>query len=243
MDIAKIRKKAQLKDKERKAKRPPAEPSAETEKREEVKEIQETEQTAVPVDEKGSVESQDQVEGQRIEEQVAEPAAPETPEPEEEEIVRIELLTFGVAQEEFAVRVSEVEEIVHYQSVTKVPTLPEYVVGISSLRGKIIPVIDLKTRLNLQNGSESGQGTGEDLARQSGSRSQEKILIVSGPKGLIGVTIDRVIGVVSFPQNKVLEPPANLTEAQLKYIEGVVILEKKFISLIRLEDTLEIELT
>ncbi len=154
----------------------------------------------------------------------------EAPEVEE---AALELLTFSLSGEEFAFRVSEVEEIIRFQRITGVPTMPDYVRGITSLRGKVIPVINLRTRLALKGPVEPQQERGE--------REDRRILILSGPKGMIGATIDRVLGVVRFPAATILDPPAHLTENELKYIEGVVILEKRFISIIRSDDALDIE--
>jgi purine-binding chemotaxis protein CheW len=145
----------------------------------------------------------------------------------------LELLTFSISNEEFAFRVPEVEEIIRYQRITRVPAVAEYVRGITSLRGKIIPVLDLKKRLVLKReGSEMPQQTGGG-----------KILILAGPKGLIGATIDKVLGVLRFTEGSILPPPGHLSDDELRFIEGVVILEKRFISIIRSYDALDIEFT
>ncbi len=195
-------------------------------------------------------------EPEAVEEELREPAGgPEAAQPEEtspapaaaeireagEEPGIVELLTFTLAREEFAFRVPEVEEIIRYQTITKVPTMPAYVCGITSLRGKIIPVIDLKKRLVLSAEDEAGE---EAAAVDEESRIRNgKILILAGPRGLIGATIDRVIGVVRFPEGSVVDPPAHLTEEELTYIEGVVSLDGRFISIIRSEAALTIEVT
>lgn len=145
----------------------------------------------------------------------------------------LELLTFSISDEEFAFRVPEVEEIIRYQRITEVPTVPEYVRGITSLRGKIIPVLDLKKRLALKReGPEGPQKTGDG-----------KILILAGPRGLIGATIDKVLGVMRFTEGSILPPPGHLSDDELRFIEGVVILEKRFISIVRSYDALDIEFT
>jgi purine-binding chemotaxis protein CheW len=151
----------------------------------------------------------------------------------------VELLTFSLGREEFAFKVAEVQEIIRLQKMTRVPTMRNYVIGITSLRGKIIPVLDLKARLNLKNTGEAPEyGTEED----PGGGRASKILIIDGPKGFIGAAIDRVIGVVSLPKNRVLDPPAHLSEVEMKYIEGIVIIEKRFISVLRAQDAMNIEI-
>ncbi len=146
----------------------------------------------------------------------------------------LELLTFSISNEEFAFRVPEVEEIIRHQRITRVPTMPDYVQGITSLRGKIIPVLDLKKRLVLKNAAAA-----EGPEKSGGG----KILILEGPKGLIGATIDKVLGVVRFEEGNILDPPGHLSEEELRFIEGVVIQEKRFISIIRSCDALDVEFT
>ncbi|MBM4140247.1 MAG: purine-binding chemotaxis protein CheW [Nitrospira sp.] len=141
----------------------------------------------------------------------------------------IEILTFSLLNEEFAFRVSQVEEILRSQRITRVPKLPSYVLGITSLRGKIIPVIDLKQRLSLK-------GEPTDM------NSKGKILIIKGPQGPIGAAIDKVISVVRFSESEIIPPPSHLTESELKFIEGVVILDKRFISIIHMEEAIKIVL-
>ncbi|MDA8078650.1 MAG: chemotaxis protein CheW [Nitrospiraceae bacterium] len=234
MDIAKIRKKAKEASEKEKGERqsaegqgsaaaaPAAAPQAEPEEvREEPLEPADAPESWGPPEEAAPA-----------------PAAPEARETGEEPGI-VELLTFALGREEFAFRVPEVEEIIRYQTITKVPTMPDYVCGITSLRGKIIPVIDLKKRLVLSAGDETGEETG--AADEEYRMRNTKILILAGPRGLIGATIDRVIGVVRFPEGSVIDPPAHLTEEELMYVEGVVSLEGRFISIIRSEAALTIE--
>jgi purine-binding chemotaxis protein CheW len=149
----------------------------------------------------------------------------------------IELLTFSLAGKEFAFMVSDVEEIIHYQGITFVPLLPDYVSGIMSLRGKIIPVVHLKARFALgQNPHRSSPNADPETNDRN-----EKILILSGPKGLIGAIIDKIREVVRFREDSVLAPPAHLTEEERRFIAGVVILEKRFISIVRFEEAMNID--
>ena len=138
-----------------------------------------------------------------------------------------EILTFGLMKEEFAFRISQLEEILRHQRITRVPRVPKYVIGITSLRGKIIPVIDLKLRLSL-------------TAKPSDIDQKGKILIIKGPKGPIGAAVDKVIAVVRTEKSEILPPPSHLSEAELKLIEGVVIVDKRFVSIINIEETVSL---
>jgi purine-binding chemotaxis protein CheW len=119
--------------------------------------------------------------------------------------------------------------------------MPAYVAGITSLRGKIIPVIDLRTRLALKDEGEEAVVSRPEADADGLIEGKGKIIVLAGPLGLIGAIIDKVLGVVRLPEDVILEPPAHLTEDETRFIEGVVIVEKRFISIIRAEDALNIE--
>lgn len=139
----------------------------------------------------------------------------------------VDLLTFNVGKEEFAFRISEVLEIVRVQNITRIPNAKDFLIGITSLRGKIIPVIDLGKRLFLKRVAE-------------GSDKRQKIMILKGPKGPIGVVIDKIKGVVRPSLSDISETPPHLPEAEMKFIEGVAIIKGRFISIIRIEEAVDI---
>ena len=141
----------------------------------------------------------------------------------------LELLTFHLSLEEYAFRIEEIQEIIRTIKITRVPRSVNYLIGITSLRGKIIPVIDLGKRLSLRGGSS------ERYRRQ-------KILIVKGPKGPIGAMIDRVDGVIRSSLPSVVEAPLHIPESEKKFIEGIVKAGHRFISLLRTAEVMNVTL-
>lgn len=141
----------------------------------------------------------------------------------------VQLLAFRLASEEYAFRVDEIEEIVRPQKVTRIPNTEQYLLGIASLRGKIIPVVDLRMKLSLGGTLEQGN-------------RKQKILILKGPKGPIGVLIDSITGVIRPTLSKIVETPLHLPEAEMKFIEGVAIIDGRFVSVIRLSEAVAIEI-
>ncbi len=139
----------------------------------------------------------------------------------------VEILTFRLMKEDFALRISHLEEILRYQRITKVPKVPKWVLGLTSLRGKVIPVVDLKLKLSL---------TGES----SNIDQKGKLLIIKGPKGPIGAAVDKVIGVVRITKSEILPPPSHLSETELRFIDGVAIVDKRFVSIINMEETVSL---
>jgi purine-binding chemotaxis protein CheW len=248
MDIAKIRKKAQKKSEEKDQKKseekaqesipeekPLHEPGEEEERETDEKELREAkeQEPAISVNAAGeTAETEDKEKPADIEEA-----------DESSEQSLLELLTFSLSSEELAFKVSEVEEIIGLQRMTKVPSMPDYMCGITSLRGKIIPIIDLKRRLGLKMSAARKELENAEDADVQGPSTDEKIVIVAGPKGFIGAVIDKVMGVIRLHGSEVLEPPSHLTEAELRFIEGVVVYEKRFISIIRTDETMNIEVS
>ncbi len=235
MDIAKIRKKAHAKGAEKgPEEKAPVSGLVENENKEAEAALPALEERSASPGETPALEI-----AVRAEEQAGAPADEEVPEENTEEPV--ELLTFSLSLEEYAFRVAEVEEILRLQNITGIPGMPDYMLGITSLRGKIIPVIDLKTRLNLGGKSLSAKGPGDGTETETEKTGAKKILIIEGPKGLIGAVIDKVIGVVRLPLSEMLQPPGHLDENEQKFIEGVVVLEKRFISIIHSDAAMDIE--
>jgi purine-binding chemotaxis protein CheW len=157
--------------------------------------------------------------------------APESGETEETEGTEeiIEILTFGLMKQEFAFRISHLEEILRMQRITKLPKVPDYVLGITSLRGKIIPVMDLKSRLSL-------------AAEPSEKDHKGKILIVKGPRGPIGIVVDKVIGVVRIEKSGILPPPSHFSEEELRFIDGVAVVDRRFVSIVNMEEAVALHL-
>jgi purine-binding chemotaxis protein CheW len=141
----------------------------------------------------------------------------------------LELLTFHLSLGEYAFRIEEIQEIIRPIKITRVPRSVNYLLGITSLRGKIIPVIDLGKRISLRRGS-------------SERNRRQKILIVKGPKGPIGAMIDGVDGVIRSSLRSVVEAPLHIPESEKKFIEGIVTAGHRFISLLRTAEVMNITL-
>jgi purine-binding chemotaxis protein CheW len=139
----------------------------------------------------------------------------------------VELLTFALEKEEFAFRIGDVQEIIRPQRITRIPKAEKSLLGITSLRGKIIPVIDLKKMLS--------------LGAAGGTEGKQKILILKGGQGPFGAVIDRVTGVIRPSASGVVETPAHLPEAEKKFIEGVAVVDGRFISILRVGEVMTLQ--
>jgi len=133
----------------------------------------------------------------------------------------------------------DVQEIAHPPAITPVPGTPSYVKGIGSLRGKMVPILDLKARLNITD-TEDLPGTERKVNRVT---RRAKIIIVSGPRGPIGVMADRIIGVRQISPSDINPAPPHISEEEARFIEGIIISDGTFMTILRTEETLGLTIT
>jgi len=119
----------------------------------------------------------------------AEPA--ETPESQRE----IELLSFRMGAEAYAIPVEHVREVLKLYQLTAVPNAPEHVLGVMSLRGEVIPVVDLCKRLALASGVKG---------------EKSRIIVVSIDDEDVGLMVDGVTGVLRIMPGDIKRPPDNI---------------------------------
>ncbi len=145
---------------------------------------------------------------------------------EEEPVKEIELIAFKVSNEEYAVRLLEMQEIINYRKVTPVPRSPKYLKGVTFLRGKVLPVIDLNERLEIR-------GDGDE---------RKKIIVLStSKKEPVGAIVSSFIRVLRFAETDILQPPATLSEREKRFIKGVVRIGDRFISVLNVEELVKME--
>ncbi|MBU2699977.1 purine-binding chemotaxis protein CheW [Sporomusaceae bacterium BoRhaA] len=101
-------------------------------------------------------------------------------------------LTFSLGSEVYGIEIRFVTEIIGMQSVTEVPDLPGYVKGIINLRGKIIPVIDVRLRF-------------KKMPREYDSRTC--IIVIEIKEVAVGLIVDTVAEVLSIPEQDLASPP------------------------------------
>jgi purine-binding chemotaxis protein CheW len=137
------------------------------------------------------------------------------------------LATFFLGREEYGVDVRLVQEIIRVSEITQVPRAPEFIKGVINLRGRIIPVVDLKRKLGLGD---------VEVARQS------RIVVVKIKERLIGLLVDGASQVLKVPVSTIEAAPDEVTEIDTTAIRGVAKLPGRLIILMDLNKTLALEL-
>ena len=137
-----------------------------------------------------------------------------------------QLVVFDLASEGYGVDIGTVREIIRMQEITRVPKTPEFVEGVINLRGKVIPVIDLRKRFGLH------------VAEQN---KDNRIVVVDIGKQDIGVIVDAVTEVLRISADSVEPPTSVITSADSDYLLGIAKLESRLIILLDLESVLSEE--
>jgi len=138
------------------------------------------------------------------------------------------LATFYLAREEYGVDVKQVQEIRRVAEITSVPRAPEFVRGVINLRGRILPVLDLRRRL----------GLGEVVVDRA-----SRILVVRLKDRMLGLLVDGASQVLKVPISQVEPAPEEVVQKGGDYIRGVAKLADRLIILVDLERLLAHELT
>jgi purine-binding chemotaxis protein CheW len=151
--------------------------------------------------------------------------------PARDERVEVEatehLATFFMGREEYGVDVRLVQEIRRLSEITQVPRAPAFIEGVINLRGRIIPVIDLKKKL----------GIGKVEATKT-----SRIVVVRLLDRLLGLLVDGASQVLRVPISRIEPPPAEVLDQGDESIRGVAKLEARLIILLDLPRILELEL-
>ena len=131
-----------------------------------------------------------------------------------------QLVVFDLSAEAYGVDIGSVREIISMQDIIKVPETPAFVEGIIDLRGKVIPVVDLRKKFGLP-----------EVERDKDNR----IVVVDIAGQDIGVVVDAVNEVLRVPSNSVEPPSSIITTVDSEYLLGIAKLEDCLIILLDLE--------
>lgn len=127
-----------------------------------------------------------------------------------EEMITNQYLTFNVEKEHYAINVSNIREVLEFQSVSKIPRMPAYMRGIINLRGNVVPVIDLKMKF----------GLGETEKKIDTSVIVTEIKLDDG-EIVMGLLTDSVSEVVDIEADQI-EPAPNIgTAIDSSFIQGM----------------------
>jgi len=123
-------------------------------------------------------------------------------------------LTFYLEEEEYGIGILKVKEIIGMMPITSVPRTPEYVKGVINLRGKVIPVLDLRTKFDMETIEYSDRTCIIVVEIDSESST-----------ALIGIVVDAVSEVLNIKEEEIEETPTFGTKLDIEYILGMAKIE------------------
>lgn len=115
-------------------------------------------------------------------------------------------LTFYMDSQRYGLEIQYVLEIIGVQSVTKVPKVPSFIVGVTNLRGKVIPIIDLRIRFGKM---------------EKPYDSDTCVIVVEIDEVVMGLIVDGVDEVVEIPESALSEPPRVEWDYSSNFLKGI----------------------
>ena len=135
----------------------------------------------------------------------------------------LQLVTFIIEKEEFGIDILNVQEIIKPVDITRVPNSNSYVKGVINLRGRIVPVVDLRTRFHLPHRDPD---------------KDTRIVVVELEDKVVGFLMDAVRQVIRVEKNVIEPPPQQATSLESNYLQGVAKLEDRLLTLLDLNNLL-----
>ena len=136
-----------------------------------------------------------------------------------------QICTFYVDDHFFGVEASCVQEVIHYQEMTRVPLTPDCVCGLINLRGQIVTAIDMRKRLGFPD-------------RPAGKLPMN--VVINGEEGAVSLLVDRIGDVIDVSAAEFEKPPNTLTGPTRDLIEGAYKLQGKLLLLLNTIQTMQL---
>ncbi len=137
-----------------------------------------------------------------------------------------QLVVFGLSTEYYGADISAVESIIKMQPITMVPHAPTFVEGVTNLRGKILPVIDLRKRFGLPVEAET---------------RDTRIVVAEMNGTTVGMVVDAVSEVLRISKEAIEPPPPIVTSVDSDFIKGIAKVNERLIILLDLAKVLSTE--
>jgi purine-binding chemotaxis protein CheW len=143
---------------------------------------------------------------------------------EKEKEKQIQVVTFQLGKEVYAIDIMEIKQIVNMQDVREIPNAPPYVEGILNLRGTVTPIINLHKRFVLIKPEMSDE-----------DKLLSGFIILEINNMTLGVIIDKILRVISLDVELIQPPPQMISGIGVEYIQGVVNIEGNYIIILNIE--------
>jgi purine-binding chemotaxis protein CheW len=135
----------------------------------------------------------------------------------------LQLVIFQLTDEEYAIPIIQVHEIIKPTEVTRIPGMPDFVEGVINLRGKVIPIIDIRKRFRLQ---------------QKKADENTRVIVVDVGEHTVGLIVDSVIEVLRLPLKSIDPVPTTIAKISSEYLKGIGKLKERLLIILDVEKML-----
>ncbi|MGE5423519.1 MAG: chemotaxis protein CheW [Ignavibacteriales bacterium] len=147
---------------------------------------------------------------------------------DDKNIDEVQMVSFYLGREEFALEIENVREIIRFPEIVKVPNVPGYIRGVISLRDSLLPIVDMRIKLE----------TGDDSVTDS-----TRVVVIDVQNVRIGLVVDKVFEVTRIPKDCIFPPPQGIGGESRERLKGIARLDggKRIIMLIEPTDIMTTE--
>lgn len=138
-----------------------------------------------------------------------------------QEATQKQYVEFSTGHESYAILISDIHEIIRMQDITEIPNAQSYVKGVINLRGKIVPVISLRSLFILEP---------DKITKAT------RIVVVNHTEEAVGIIVDKVNKVVTF--SDIQEPPERIGGISGAFFSGIGITPANLVGILRLDEVL-----
>ncbi|MGH7661495.1 MAG: chemotaxis protein CheW [Vulcanimicrobiaceae bacterium] len=135
----------------------------------------------------------------------------------------LQVVIFALGDIELAVNITQVREIERLSPVTRLPHVPDYIEGVINLRGQLVPIVDLRTRLGL---------------RQKAAPKTARVIVVEVGDRCMGMVVDRVREVARIPSDQIDDSENILAGLAAEYVAGLARVDGRVIILLAVQNIL-----
>lgn len=132
----------------------------------------------------------------------------------------VQVVSFRLANEEYGIEITKVQEIILVGDITRVPQTAPFIKGLINLRSMVIPIVDLRLRFGMPE-----QAPGEET----------RIMVMNVSGKTIGIVVDAVSEVLRIAKDQIAPPPATVSGAGREHITGLAKLSQRLLILLDIE--------
>lgn len=137
-----------------------------------------------------------------------------------------EFLVFSLGEEEYAIDILKVQEIRGYENVTRIANAPDFIKGVTNLRGVIVPIVDLRIKFHLENVEYGGQTV---------------VIVVNVADRVVGIVVDGVSDVMTLTPEQIKPAPEFGVTLSSDFLSGLGSLDDRMLVLVDIDKLLTSE--